>query len=101
MVRARAPGTGPWLQERVGGGVGAGWQFQRRGRVEAWLAVQKSGGPRLGLGFGCGGVGGRGTAPELVWWTGGVDQGPWLVWAGRRGWMAVRKPKNGKGARGP
>ena len=28
---------GPWLQERVGGGVGAGWQFQRRG----------------GLGLGC------------------------------------------------
>ena len=37
---------GPWLQERVGGGVG----FQRRGRV--------------GKGFGCGGVGGRGTGPR-------------------------------------
>ena len=56
-------------------------------------------GPRLGLGegskgFGCTGVGGRGTAPELVWWTGGVDQGPWLqekVWAGRRGGTAARK----------
>ena len=59
MVRARAPGTGPWLQERVGGGVGAGWQFQRRGRVVAWLAVQKSGGEGT-KGFGCGGVGGRG-----------------------------------------
>ena len=29
----RAVNQGPWLQERVGGGVGAGWQFQRRGRV--------------------------------------------------------------------
>ena len=33
---------GPWLQERVGGGDGAGWQFQRRGRVGA-LAVPKRG----------------------------------------------------------
>ena len=65
----------------------------KKGRVEAWLAVEKRLGPRplgprLGLGegskgFGCGGVGGRGTAPELVWWTGGGR-------AGRRGWMAVR-----------
>ena len=36
---------GPWLQERVGGGVGAGWQFQTRGRV----AVQKRGKSRQGL----------------------------------------------------
>ena len=47
---ATAPGVvdggveqGPWLQERVGGAVGAGWQFQRRGRVGAWLAVPKRG----------------------------------------------------------
>ena len=33
---------GPWLQERVGGGVGAGW----RG---AWLAVPKRGKCREGL----------------------------------------------------
>ena len=71
-------GRGLGCRRGLGGGVGAGWQFQRRGRVEAWLAVQKSGGevprplgPRLGLGegskgFGCGGVGGRGTAPELT-----------------------------------
>ena len=31
---------GPWLQERVGGGVGV-MQLQRRGRVGAWLAVPK------------------------------------------------------------
>ena len=51
---------GPWLQERVGGGVGAGWQFQRRGRVGAWLAVPKRGKSRLGgesKGFGSGRVG--------------------------------------------
>ena len=40
---------GPWLQERVGGGVGAGWQFQRRGRVGAWLAVPNKGKSREGL----------------------------------------------------
>ena len=40
---------GPWLQERVGGGVGAGWQFQRRGRVRAWLVVPKRGKSREGL----------------------------------------------------
>ena len=57
---------GPWLQERVGGGVGT-WQFQR-----SWLAVAKRsksrkgsgkgwlGGRRGCKGFGCGGVGGRG-----------------------------------------
>ena len=53
-------------------------------------------GPRLGLregskGFGCGGVGGRGMAPELVWWTGRLKEG--------EGWGLVSK--NGKGARGP
>ena len=63
---------GAWLQERVGGGVGT-------------MAVLKKGGCK---GFGCGGVGGRGTGPrdganfatcvvfllyppELAWWTGG------------------------------
>ena len=40
---------GPWLQERVGGGVGAGWQCQRRGRVGAWLAVPKRGKSTKGL----------------------------------------------------
>ena len=39
---------GPWLQERVGGGVGAGWQFQRRGRVGAWLAVPNRASPGKG-----------------------------------------------------
>ena len=57
---------GPWLQERVGGGVG----FQRRGRVGLGCSkqVQGRGQGRVGLavgggckGFGCGGVGGRGT----------------------------------------
>ena len=38
---------GPWLQERVGGGVGAGWEFQRRGRVAAWF--QRGASPRVGL----------------------------------------------------
>ena len=57
---------GPWLQERVGGGVGAmavlGWLFQRgaspgKGSGKGWL------GGRGGCkGFGCGGVGGRGGA---------------------------------------
>ena len=65
---------GPWLQERVGGGVGAmavakkreglGWLFQRgaspgKGSGKGWL------GGRGGCkGFGCGGVGGRGTGPR-------------------------------------
>ena len=31
------------------GGRGAGWQFQRRGRVGAWLAVPKRGKSRQGL----------------------------------------------------
>ena len=35
---------GPWLQ-----GVAAGWQFQKRGRVGAWLAVPKRGKSREGL----------------------------------------------------
>ena len=74
MVRARAPGTGPWLQERVGGGVGAGWQFQRRGRV-AWLADQKSGGeaPRPPLGPGWGrvqGLGKGGSKGKMVFFEG-------------------------------
>ena len=67
---------GPWLQERVGGGVGAmavpkkgeGWglvgcskeeQVQGRGQGRVGLAV--GGGCK---GFGCGGVGGRGTGPR-------------------------------------
>ena len=36
-------------QGQGGGGVGAGWQFQRRGRVGAWLAVPKRGKSREGL----------------------------------------------------
>ena len=71
-------------------------------------------GPRDGAneGFGCGGVGGRGTAPELVGGGQGGRPSAWLqekVWAGRRGWMAVRKKGEGwglvqrmaRGARGP
>ena len=76
---------GPWLQERVGGGVGAmavakkgeGWGLVGCSKEE--LAVR--GGCK---GFGCGGVGGRGTGlrdganfatgvvflSELAWWTG-------------------------------
>ena len=62
---------GPWLQERVGGGVGAmtvpkkgEGLFQRgaspgKGSGKGWL------GGRGGCkGFGCGGVGGRGTGPQ-------------------------------------
>ena len=68
---------GPWLQERVGGGVeamtvpkkGEGWGLvgcskeeqvqQGRGQGRVGLAV--GGGCK---GFGCGGVGGRGTGPR-------------------------------------
>ena len=63
---------GPWLQERVGGGrrddgsskQGGGWLFQRgaspgKGSGKGWL-----GGRRGCKGFGCGGVGGRGTGPR-------------------------------------
>ena len=84
---------GPWLQERVGGGVGTmavpNRSKSRKGSGKGWL------GGRGGCkGFGCGGVGGRGTGlrdgqkrkmaffegcpvgwggcpPELAWWTGG------------------------------
>ena len=66
---------GPWLQERVGGGVGAmtvpkkgeGWglvgcckeEQVQEGVREGWL------GGRGGCkGFGCGGLGGRGTGPR-------------------------------------
>ena len=64
---------GPWLQERVGGGVGA-ITFLCRG-VGAWMAVPKRSKSREGVreglawrrggckGFGWGGVGGRGTGP--------------------------------------
>ena len=34
---------GPWLQERVGGGVGPGWQFQKKGEGWVWLAVPNRG----------------------------------------------------------
>ena len=56
------------------------------------------------------GVGG-GYPPELAWWTGGVDQGPWLqerVGGGRRddgspkkgeGWGLVGCSSPGKGVR--
>ena len=62
----RAVNQGPWLQERVGGGVGAGWQFQRKG--EGWVQTLKrrhTPRPQAGSkGFGAGGVGGRGTGPR-------------------------------------
>ena len=53
---------GPWLQERVGGGV----RFQRRdeqaqGRGQGRVGLAVGGGCK---GFGCGGVGGRGTGPR-------------------------------------
>ena len=56
----------------AGEGWGGGaWQFQRRGRVGAWLAVPGKGSGKGWLGgrgeckgFGCGGVGGRGTGPR-------------------------------------
>ena len=105
---------GPWLQERVGGGVGA---MAVRKKGESWgLKRSKSGkgsgkgwlGGRGGKGFGCGGVGGRGTGPrrganfatgfcrfvqkEEKWlflkdalWGGGVPTGAGLVDARARG----------------
>ena len=39
---------GPWLQERVGGGVGA-MAVPKRGRVGAWLAVPKRSKSREGV----------------------------------------------------
>ena len=83
---------GPWLQERVGGGVGQfqrrglGWLFQRgaspgKGSGKGWL-----GGRRGCKGFGCGGVGGRGTGPrdflkDALWGGGGTHRS----WPGGRG----------------
>ena len=54
-----------------------GWLFKR---VEGKPLGPRPLDPRLGLGegskgFGCGGVGGRGTAPELGWWTGSSKKG--------------------------
>ena len=48
---------GPWLQERVGGGVGGA--SPGKGSGKGWLGGQ--GGCK---GFGCGGVGGRDTGPQ-------------------------------------
>ena len=75
--------NGVFLKDRFRGGRwyghgpqgrGLGMAVPKKGRVGAWLAVQKSGGEALGLGsgkgFGSGRVGCRGTAPELAWWTG-------------------------------
>ena len=39
---------GPWLQERVGGGVGT-MAVPNKGRVEAWLAVPKRSKSREGV----------------------------------------------------
>ena len=123
----------------MGGGSGLD-EFQRRGRVGAWLAVPKRGKSREGLaclavpqegarargvGFGSGRVGvlffekeekwrflkdalveWAGYPPELAWpitlelpkrVDGGVDQGPWLGWVGRRGWMAIQGLRFRKG----
>ena len=44
---------GPWLQERVGGGVGAGWP--KRGKL-AWQFCRKVGGECKGFGSGRVGV---------------------------------------------
>ena len=51
---------GPWLQERVGGGVGAS-KFPKRSRGQGRVGLAVGGGCK---GFGCGGVGGRGTGPR-------------------------------------
>ena len=51
---------GPWLQERVGGGVGA-MTVQTKGRVGAWLAVPKRSKSREGVREG------------LAWRSGGVQ----------------------------
>ena len=48
----RGVDQGPWLQERVGGGVGAGWQFHRATGPVGWGGLQDSGtGPRNGANF--------------------------------------------------
>ena len=64
---------GPWLQERVGGGVGVMAVPKKR---EGWWLLQRGASPGKGSGkgwlggrgkckgFGCGGVGGRGTGPR-------------------------------------
>ena len=89
---------GPWLQERVGGGVGAGWQFQRRGRVGAWLAVPKSGKSREGLA--ClavpqeGGIRFRGVYRIL----GGASPGKgWLAWQFHRSGQGLGGESKGLG----
>ena len=64
MVGAR-PQSWPGGQGEGLGGVGARWQFQRRGRV-GFQRVARLGlrsGARGGSKFGAGGVGGRGTGP--------------------------------------
>ena len=54
---------GPWLQERVGGGVGAGWQFQRRGRVGCSKEGQVQGRGQGRVGLAVGGGGARASVP--------------------------------------
>ena len=67
--------------------AGKGWV----GTHQSWLGGRGRSWP--------GGRGGRGGGypPELAWWTGGVDQGPWLQErvGGGVGTMAV--PKKGEG----
>ena len=58
--------NGVFLKDRFRGGRWYGHGLQGRG-----LGCRRGLGLRGLRGFGCGGVGGRGTAPELVWWTGG------------------------------
>ena len=75
---------GPWLQER---GVGR-WQFQRRGRVGAWLAVPKRSKSREGVREG------------LAWRSGGVQGlrlrgGRWYVCRIFVVSNAYKKKKNG------
>ena len=55
---------GPWLQERVGGGVGCK-EGEGSKRSKSREGVREGFGGRGGCkGFGCGGVGGRETGPR-------------------------------------
>ena len=67
MVGARPQSWSGGQGEGLGRGVGARWQFQRRGRVGAWFQRVARLGLRSGAWggskFGAGGVGGRGTGP--------------------------------------
>ena len=85
---------GPWLQERVGGGVGAGWQLQ------SWLAWQFH---RRGQGLGGESKGfGSGRVGVLFFESWRVDlvtcsrRGlPRAVWGSGKGWLGGARARGG------